>query len=270
MPLLGGLFGGEKHPNLARIARALQTNLGLQLATPTKDVLAVLNAMSPRDLIGFDNARTIEGMQELFKAKSIRAVLDPASGTVSLVLAPPEQIERELKAEHGAVRVIHVGERHASRPILKPAEPREPIRPQPATAAVGQQLAAHLPAAFEHLQAAERLCPTVVDVFVRHGQLTSGDKELLRNIRPADSSLESRVAALERWQTEMNRRVRGLRVPKATHHLLLGGDTATADHKPEETLLHRFDAWLHWLGKLIKAFERRGIKFHNKPVWLPR
>jgi hypothetical protein len=73
---------------------------------------------------------------------------------------------------------------------------------------------------------------------------------------------------LERWQTEVTRRIRALSIPKVTQHLILGEDELKKA-KPEEALARRFDTLLIWFGKLIKAFEATGVKFHNKPMWLP-
>ena len=108
----------------------------------------------------------------------------------------------------------------------------------------------------------------IVDLFVKHGRLNSADKDVLKNIRPADSSVEGRLTALERWQAEVARRTRGIHVQKATSHLILGAESGEKI-KPEEAHGRRFDAITLWIAKLIKAFEHTGVKFHAKPMWLP-
>src|SRR2546422_6991071 len=103
-----GLFGSgvQKHPNLDHIVQALHDHLGLQLAVPTQDVLNVIDQMTQRELLQFDNLHSVEGMQELFRARSIRAMLDPATHTVALTLAPAEELEEALKAEHAQKKVL--------------------------------------------------------------------------------------------------------------------------------------------------------------------
>jgi hypothetical protein len=128
--------------------------------------------------------------------------------------------------------------------------------------------AAAVPPAFEHLEAAERLCPVVVDLFVKHGQLTTADKEVLKKIRPTDYTLDARMVALERWKTEVARRARGIHVREGGPSTLLGSVDESAK-KSEDAILRRFDAFVHWLGKLLKALESKGVKFHGRPVWLP-
>jgi hypothetical protein len=262
------LFGPKKNPNLEQVARAVHDNLGLTLLQPDDEVLRVLDEMTHRELVNFDNAHSIEGMQELFRAKSIRAVADVSLMTVSLFVQPREEIEKQLQDEHTHTRTIHVGDRHATQQIVRPPEIAEPIKPQPAGPPLSAEVSAPVPPAFEHLEAVERLLPTIVDLFLKHGQLNTGDKEVLKKILPTGSSLEARIVALERWRDEVTRRVRALAVPKATQHLTLAGETETQE-KPEETLTRRFDALIIWLGKLIKAFESTGVKYHNKPMWLP-
>ena len=269
MPLLGGLFGKseETHPNLEHIAQALHDHLGLQLAAPTAEVLAVIDQMIHRELLNFDNLHSVEGMQELFRAKSLRATIDPATRTVTLELAPAEELEQEIKAEHAQRPVLRVGEHHAKIHVTPPVA-AAPIKAGLGKPAESAQPAAPLPPGFEHLEGLEQLCTQIVDLFVKFGRLNTGDKDVLKNIKPSSSSLEARIVALERWQTEVTRRVRALTVPKATQHLTLGG--VAQQEKPEEALRHRFDALLAWFGKLIKAFEHTGgVKFHAKPMWLP-
>src|ERR1017187_4999935 len=125
MALFGGMFGGggQKHPNLDQLSLAIHNCLNLQLAPPGDDVLAITEAMTHLDLIGFQNAHNVEGMQELLRAKSLRATIDPSAQTLTLSIATPEEIDRELKAEHGAVKVLHVGEHRPSTRIIKPFGP---------------------------------------------------------------------------------------------------------------------------------------------------
>jgi len=113
------------------------------------------------------------------------------------------------------------------------------------------------------------LLVTVMDLFVRSGRITSADKDVLKKILPVDSTLEARVVALERWQMEMTRRVRGIHVARPQQNLLAGVAVAADIAKPEEVLGRRFDAIIQWMSKLIKAFEHTGVKFHSKPMWLP-
>ncbi|HXI83151.1 MAG TPA: hypothetical protein VNL17_03570 [Verrucomicrobiae bacterium] len=274
MALFGGMFGGggQKHPNLDQLALAIHNTLNLQLTPPGDDVLAVTEALTHLDLIGFQNAHNLEGMQELLRAKSLRATIDSSAQTLTLSVASPEEIDRELKAEHGAVKVLHVGGHHASVRIIKPLTPAaEPVKaaagPAASTAPL-QPEAAAVPPAFEHLEAVERLCPVIVDTFVKHGQLTTADKEVLKKIKPIDYTLEGRMVALERWKTELSRRSRGIHVQQTGSTSLLAS-SADSSHQSEEALLRRFDTLLHWLSKLIKALEHKGFKFQGKPVWLP-
>jgi hypothetical protein len=275
MALFGGMFGGgaQKHPNLDQLSQAIHNCLNLQLTPPGDDVLAVIEAMTHLDLIGFQNAHNVEGMQELFRAKSLRATIDQPAQTLALSIATPEEIERELKIEHGAVKVLHVGGHHQTtgniirsfgptpQPITTPAIPATPAVPT-------QAPAPSVPPAFEHLEAVERLCPVIVDTFVKHGQLTTADKEVLKKIKPIDYTLEGRITALERWKTELSRRSRGIHVQQTGSTSLLSGGADSA-RQSDEAVFRRFDILLHWLGKLIKALEHKGFKFQGKPVWLP-
>jgi len=274
MALFGGMFGGggQKHPNLDQLSLAIHNSLNLQLTPPGDDVLAVTEAMTHHDIISFQNARSLEGMQELFRAKSLRATIDPSGQTLTLTIATPEEIEAELKVEHGAVKVLHVGgHQHASGSIIRSFGPAEPIKAAAAPAAATtptQAPAPAVPPAFEHLEAVERLCPVIVDTFVKHGQLTTADKEVLKKIKPVDYTLEGRITALERWKTELSRRSRGIHVQQTGSTSLLSS-AADSAHQSDEAILRRFDILLHWLSKLIKALEHKGFKFQGKPVWLP-
>jgi len=269
---MAGLFGGnkpEKHPHFDHIAEAIYRNFALGLAPTSPEVLAALDALTPRELIDFDNAHSIEGLQELFMARSIRASADPQTHTVGLLLMAAEQVEKELKAEHSQIRTMQVGDRHATQRIIRPtAAPILGARPASALVAAA---VATLPSSFEHLGSVETLCGQFADMFVKYGQLTSADKEILKQIKPTASTVEARVVALERWQAELRRRMRALVVPKTTAHLTLGGvaeEQPKSDETPDELLVHRFEAIVSWMAKLLKEFENTGVKYHNKPVWL--
>jgi len=269
MSLLGGLFGKgqDKHPNLDHIAQALHDHLGLQLAVPSEEVLAIIDQMIHRELLNFDNLHSVEGMQELFRAKSVHAVVDPGTRTVSLELGAAQELEQEIQAEHAQRPVLHVSE-HRAKIHVTPQAAAEPIIAGLGKPTKPAEEQVPLPPAFEHLEGLEQLCPQIIDMFVKFGRLNSGDKDVIKAIRPASSSIDARLTALERWQAEVTRRARALTVPKMTQHLTLGG--VTHEELPEEVLRHRFDALLVWFGKLIKVFEHTGgVKFHAKPMWLP-
>src|ERR1017187_2321445 len=159
MALFGGMFGGggQKHPNLDQLSLAIHNCLNLQLAPPGDDVLAITEAMTHLDLIGFQNAHNVEGMQELLRAKSLRATIDPSAQTLTLSIATPEEIDRELKAERGAVKVLHVSKHRPSARIIKPPSPAaEPLKTSAAptaASALPQPEAVTVPSAFEPLQA---------------------------------------------------------------------------------------------------------------------
>jgi hypothetical protein len=279
MALFGGMFGGggQKHPNLDRLSQSIQNNLGLQIAPPSEDALAAIDTLTSRNLIDIQNAFSIEAVQDLLMHNSLRATVDPPTQTMVLSVASREQIESELKSEHTAVKVMHVGSSHGTSKIIHSFGPApEPVKVElPGATAQEQAVMAEAiaaPPGFEHLEAAERLCPAVVDLFVKHGQLTTADKEVLKKIHPVDSSLEARMVALERWKTEITRRSRGIRVREGGPTSLLSSSSieqSSATGFSEDAVLRRFDAFLHWLSKLIKAYEGKGIKFHGKPVWLP-
>jgi hypothetical protein len=76
------------------------------------------------------------------------------------------------------------------------------------------------------------------------------------------------MVALERWKVELARRARGVHIREGGATTLLGSVDESAK-KSEDAILRRFDTFVHWLSKLIKALEGKGIKFHGKPVWLP-
>jgi hypothetical protein len=267
-----GLFGGHseaEHPHFDLIAESLQTYLGLQLTRPADDVLAILDQMSQRELNNFGILHSVEGMQELFRVRSIRAVVDHGTQTVSLSVAAEADLAEEITQEHAQRKVLHFTGHHAAHTIAPPkdipimgATHSTPVAPSLATPA------APLPAGLDHLEALEHLLPQVTDLFVRYGRLNTGDKDVLKKILPADSSVNARLTALERWQAEVTRRTRGITVPRATAQVMLAG-AVTEQVKPEETQIRRFDSVAVWMSKLIKAFEHSGVKFHNKPMWLP-
>ena len=271
MALFGGMFGSEKHPKLDQLSHAIQSSLGLQLVRPENDVLGVIDALTSHDLIGVTNSRSIEGAQEIFRSKSLRAVVDPDARTLTLHVAAPEDIERELQAEHTAVNVMHVGAHHATSRIIRSFNPAtEPVKVAPNPSMVtAETTAPSVPPAFEHLEATERLCPVLIDHLVKHGQLTTADKDALKKIKPADYTLEARIAALERWREEVTRRARRIHVAQTTGASLLNASTEEPAQGSEDAVLRRFDTLLRWLGKFIKALEHKSIKFHAKPVWLP-
>ncbi|HVM61512.1 MAG TPA: hypothetical protein VMV72_11675 [Verrucomicrobiae bacterium] len=272
MALFGGMFsGGQKHPNFDQLSQSIQDNLGLQIDPPGEDVLTAVDSLAHHDLLDIQNAHTIEVVQDLLMRKSIRVSMDGTAQSIVLTVAAREEIENELKSEHTAVKVMHVGSHHGTSRIIRSfgVNP-EPVKVAPPTTSVQSTVGetAAVPPAFEHLEATERLCPVVVDLFVKHGQLTTADKDVLKKIRPTDYTLDARMAALERWKAEVTRRSRGIHVREAGPTSLLGSDDAEA-RKSEDAILRRFDAFLHWLSKLIKAFEAKGVKFNGKPVWLP-
>ena len=275
MPLFGGLFGQSKAAglpaNLDRIEAAVRNRVGLRLAPPTPDVLAVLQTITPRELSQFDNLQSVSGMQELFRAKSIHAHVDAAAKIVTLTCGAAATIEQEVKAEHAQKSVVHVGERHASIHIVPRPDPVASTGPAPAEGAApapAAQPLAPLPASLEHVEGFERLTEQLVDLFVRYGKLTTGDKDVLRNIKPVDGSPTARLVALERWQAEMMRRVRGFTVPRPAQRFIVGGADAAPTETPEEALARRLEVLIAWAGKLIKAFEHTGVRYHNKPIWL--
>jgi hypothetical protein len=266
--------GGQKHPNLDQISQAIQNNLGLHLGPPGEDVLAVIDALTTHELLDIQNAHTVEVMQDLLMRKSLRATVDLPTQSVLLSVAAREEIENELKTAHSAVKVLHVGGGHqgTSRIIRSFGPAPEPVKVAPPAAATPETSvdaeSVAVPPAFEHLEAAERLCPVVVDLFVKHGQLTTADKEVLKKIRPTEYTLDGRMVALERWKVELARRARGVHIREGGATTLLGSVDESAK-KSEDAILRRFDTFVHWLSKLIKALEGKGIKFHGKPVWLP-
>ena len=292
MAALGGLFGGGKsgkHPHFDALAEAIQRNFALKLAPATPEVLTALDALTSRQLIDFDNAHSTEGLQELFRVRSIRMTVDPETHTVNLLVMAAAQVEDELQAEHAQVRTIHVGAHQATTMIIKPAAAALIADAHSNKPAVAAAVAA-LPLSFEHLSSVEALCNDIADVFVKYGQLTSADKDVLRKIKPINTTVEARIVALERWETELRRRVRAIAVPKAAPRVSLDADHVEEQPKTEEELTRRFetivacssdgegadpkqlarrlDAFIAWVARLIREFETTGVRYRNKPVWL--
>ena len=269
MAAFGGLFGGNKHgkhPHFNHIAEAIHRNFALALAPASPEVMAALDRLTPRELLDFENAHSIEGLQELFKVLSIQISVDPQTHAMGLSLVTAAELEEELKTEHTQVHTMHMSEDHGVRPIIKPPASTPILGARSAAAA---SAIAPLPPSFEHLPSAEALCSNIADVFVKYGQLNSADKDILRKIKPTSATVEARIVALERWQAELRRRVRAIAIPKAAARLVLGSNNAEeVQLNAEEQLTHRFQAITAWLGKLIKEFETTGVKYRNKPVWL--
>jgi hypothetical protein len=266
-----GLFGGHseaEHPHFDLIAESLQSHLGLQLNPPADDVLAVLDQMTPRELNNFGILHSVEGMQELFRVRSLRALVEPETQSVTLSVADQTELQQEIAAEHSQRRVLHFDAQHHSTTITRPKD--IPIMGStPAVAAAKSEApTVPLPPALEHLHGMELLLPQIVDLFVRSGRLNTGDKDVLKKIVPLDNSINGRLTAIERWQAEVTRRTRGITVPRVQARVMLAG-AAVQEVKAEETYVHRFEAVAVWMSKLLKAFEHTGVKFHNKPMWLP-
>lgn len=268
MSILGGLFKGKQldpaAAHLNRLTHALHVQLNLNVVPPAPEVQAVLAEMSDRELAQFDHTQTVAGMQSLFHARGIRAVADAVASTVTLTIALPVS-PADTAPVPAPVRRIGLSERKASVHITPPASPAAST-PAPPTPAV---VRAPLTAGLEHLEALEDLLPQLQDLFVRHGKLTTGDKDVLKAIKPSDGSLSARLVAIERWQGEVTRRIRGFTVPRPQKHLVLGGGEPSATEKPEAVLARRLDTVVAWVAKLIKAFEHTGVRYHNKPIWLP-
>ena len=136
MPLFGGMFGGgQKHPNLDNLSHSIQNNLGLQIGPPGEDVLAAIDAMTIHDLLDIQNAHSVEIVQDLLMRKSLRASVDLPTQTVLLSVAAREEIESELKTEHTAVKVLHVGghqgRRESSARLVRPRSPSRWPHPLP-------------------------------------------------------------------------------------------------------------------------------------------
>jgi hypothetical protein len=266
-----GLFGGHseaKHPHFDLIAESLQSHLGLQLNPPADDVLAILDQMTQRELNNFGILHSVEGMQELFRVRSIRAVVVHETQTVTLSVADQADLQQEITQEHSQRRVLHFESHEHTATIARPKD--IPIMGStPAVAATKPDTPqVPLPPALEHLEGMEHLLPQIVDLFVRTGRLNTGDKDVLKKIVPLDHTINGRLTAIERWQAEVTRRTRGITVPRVQARVMLAG-AAAQEIKVEEAYVHRFEAVAVWMSKLLKAFEHTGVKFHNKPMWLP-
>lgn len=258
----------HKSGNLPRVTDVFKTKLGLTLVQPSQEVLAIIDSMTPRELNFLDSIATVEGMQELLRTRSIRAEINEAMHLCALFIVDASELEQEIKEERSRVKVMHV--ETTSYTPTKPVV-REPIvvpATETSNAAVSDTGQDQIPG-LEHLTNFEHMCGPFVDFLVKHGQLNSGDKDVLKKIRPSASTAEARVVALERWQAELTRRLRSIHVAKV-QQMVLGADNPEAEKRPlEEVLVHRFDALMAWLSKLIKAVEALGYRYHEKPMWLP-
>ena len=269
MAAFGGLFGKKQEDAFARITRFVHNRFGYNIAPPAPEILATLNALPPADFTAFESIQSLHGLEGWFHAKSIQALVDENLHMIALIAVPPEELAATPKLATHHTATITTFQRPEIQPLSQPAEP---VMQQPPSASSlseggGAELLGLSAAALENLDSFERLCPSLVDLFVRQGQLLPPDKEILKKIQPTDSSLEARVAALERWQMELARRCRSMSVPKVAQTLGLGDSESGGQ---ETDLQRRFAKLLGWLGKLIKAFEATGVRYPAKPVWLPR
>jgi hypothetical protein len=267
-----GLFGGKsRSANLQRLTETLQAKLGLTLVPPASEIVAAIDALAHADIAALDAITSVEGLQEILRTKSIRLVVDEPMHMAALFLFEREELERELTKERLHTRLLNIKPK-VEPPLIRREEPRMPLPPTPAPVepASGATVTER-PEGLAHLEACEKMCPPLVDFLVKHGQLNSGDKEVLRQIKPAGTTWEARIAALERWQTEVARRLRAVQVAKVAQQVVLGGDkqTALTPRAAQEALVHRFEAVVIWISKLIKAVEATGYRYHDKPVWLP-
>jgi hypothetical protein len=267
-----GLFGGHseaQHPHFDLIAQSLQSHLGLQLNPPADDVLAILDQMAQRELNNFGILHSVEGMQELFRVRSIRAVVEHETQTVTLSVADQTELQQEIAAEHTQRRVLHFESHHHTASIHRPKDiPIMGATPATPVAAKTDAPATPVPKGLEHLESMERMLPQITDQFVRYGRLNTGDKDVLKKILPVDSSVNGRLTAVERWQAEVTRRARGFTVPRVQARVMLAG-AAAQEVDVDQTYVHRFEAIAAWMSKLLKAYEHGGVKFQNKPMWLP-
>ncbi len=269
MAAFGGLFSKKQEDAFARITRFVQDRFGCKIAAPAPEILAQLNALKPADFTSFESIQSLHGLEAWFRSKSIQALVNADLQMIALIAVPAEELAAAPKPIAHRSATISTFQRSE---IKLDPQPGETLIQQPPSASAmseggGAELLGLSTAGFENLDSFERLCPTLVDLFVRQGQLLPPDKEVLKKIQPVDSSLEARVAALERWQTELARRCRSMSVPKVSQSLGLGDSEAGGQ---ETDLQRRFAKLLGWLGKLIKAFEATGVRYPAKPVWLPR
>jgi hypothetical protein len=267
--MLGGLFGAkEQHPNFERITHALQNHLGFATAPPAPEVLAILEQMTPREMLSFDNMHSLQGMQALFKSKSLRANLDPESSTITITIDDGEDTAAGGAPEPRQTPVLNLGEHHAKFHVEPPKALPSVMKMGLAAMKPSEESLAPIPEAFAHLEAFEQLTQHLMDLLLRHGRINTGDKDVLKKIRPSDYTIQGRLSALERWKAELTRRVRGLAVPKAPERVSLGA-TQPGAAESEESQAKRFETLQIWISKLIKTMEHEGVKFHNKPMWLP-
>jgi len=279
MAIFGGLFGKEKpaaaspSANLDRLTQAIRSRLGLRLLPPPPEAVARLAAMKTRELVQFENMQSPAGLESLLHALSLHGQIDPAAQTVTLSAAAPASDETAAAPAPAAPREpIRVGLRPAAVHVSQPVAPADALKPAGTAAAAAKPaaVAAPLPAGLENVEGLERLTVLIVDAFVKQGRLTTGDKDVLKNIRPTDGTPAARLIALERWQQEIIRRTRGLILPRTQQQFALATVVADPHEKPEAAMLRRLDALIGWTAKLIRAFEQTGVRFQNKPVWLPQ
>ena len=271
MSMLGGLFGGrDQHPNFERVAHALLNHLGFTTAPPSAEVLAILDQLTPRDLLSFDNMHSFQGMEALFRSNSLQAKLDAETSTVTILVASSEEATSESAAEpaRAPAPAFHVEVHHAKFHVEPPKSTGGMAKTAASTTASPAESLAPVPEGFEHLEAFEHLAEQVVDMLLRNGRLNSGDKEVLKKIRPLDYTMQGRLASLERWKAELIRRIRGLALPKNVERVILGA-SQSIDTASEDSLIRRFENLQRWTSKLIQSIEHEGVKFRNKPMWLP-
>ena len=118
MSMLGGLFSGGTASQLRADCPALHSHLGLNTISPPADVLAIIDQMTSRELLKFDNMQSTQGMQALFRARSIHASVDAETSTVTLSLASAEDSRpRRRRSRHTnrCCRSAHITRRFTSR-----------------------------------------------------------------------------------------------------------------------------------------------------------
>ena len=269
MSMLGGLFGAkESHPNFERITHALLNHLGFTTAPPPPEVLAILDQMTPREMLSFDNMHSLQGIQAVFKSKALRANLNQESSIITITMDDGEEAPADDAPEPQEAPALQLDEHHARFHVEPPKAPVAVMKTGPAAITPAEESVAAVPEAFSHLEAFEQLTQRLMDLLLRHGRINTADKDVLKKIRPSDYTIQGRLSALERWKAELTRRVRGLAVPKTAARVALGA-TQSGAAESEESLAKRFETLQLWISKLIKTMEHEGVKFHNKPMWLP-
>ena len=270
MSMLGGLFGGkEQHPNFERISHALLNHLGYTTAPPSAEVLALLEQLTPREMLNFDNMHSLQGIQALFKARSLRADVDTETSTITISPDSAEAAAAEGAPETPHAPTIHPQIHQAKFHVEPPNSATSLLKAGPAAVGAPGVPPPPVPTAFQHLEAFEHLTEQLIDLLLRNGRINTGDKEVLKKIHPLESTMQGRVIALERWKAELTHRIRGLNVPKTAERITLGAAEPAGSAEAEESLARRFETLQLWTSKLIKAIEHEGVKFHNTPLWLP-